>query len=176
MNVIELPTIDAKTSLLNVVIEVPKGTRNKWKYDEKLQLFRLSKVLPAGSVFPFDFGFLPSRRSPDGAPLDVLVFSEEPAVVGAVLPVRLLGVIEAEQREAKKVSRNDRLLGVVETPYNRPREHTLDDLGPGLLDAVETFFITYNRAEGREFKPLARRDAEHARGLIDEARDSFRKN
>ena len=58
---------------LNVVIETPKGSRNKYNYDEKLGLFKLGGVLPSGASFPFDFGFVPSTVGGDGDPLDVLV-------------------------------------------------------------------------------------------------------
>ena len=93
---------DAGSGLVNVVVEAPRGSRNKYKYDERHGLFRLSKVLPLGACFPYDFGFIPSTRAEDGDPVDVLVLTEEPAFAGCVLPVRLLGVIEAEQTEGGK--------------------------------------------------------------------------
>lgn len=61
---------------VNVVIETPKGNRNKFKYDPGLGLFRINKVLPAGAVFPFDFGFIPATMEDDGDPLDILLFKE----------------------------------------------------------------------------------------------------
>ena len=80
---------DPNTGLVNVVIDTPKGSRNKYKYDEKSGLFRLSKVLPLGAVFPYDFGFIPATRGGDGSPMDVLVLMEEPTFAGCVVPVRL---------------------------------------------------------------------------------------
>ena len=80
---------------LNVIIETPKGSRNKYNYDEGLRLFKLGGVLPSGAVFPFDFGFVPSTTGGDGDPLDVLVLMDEPAFPGRVVDVRLVGVIEA---------------------------------------------------------------------------------
>src|SRR5438067_1085001 len=68
---------------LNVVIETPKGSRNKYNYDEKLRLFKLVGVLTSGAVFPFDFGFVPSTTGGDGDPLDVLVLMDEPAFAGS---------------------------------------------------------------------------------------------
>src|SRR3954469_6625001 len=84
---------------LNVIIETPKGSRNKFDFDEELGLFKLGGVLPAGAVFPFDFGFVPATRGGDGDPLDVLVLMDEPAFVGCLVAARLIGVIEAEQAE-----------------------------------------------------------------------------
>src|ERR671933_2536230 len=99
---------------LHVVIETPKGSRNKFKFDERLRLFRLSGVLPLGAVFPFDFGFVPCTSAPDGDPLDVLVLMDEPAFAGCLLTTRLIGVIEADQTEEGQTVRNDRLIGVAE--------------------------------------------------------------
>ncbi len=93
--------------LWNVVIETPKGSRNKFDYDPELGLFRLGGVLPLGAVFPFDFGFVPSTLGGDGDPLDVLTLMDEPAFTGCLVTVRLLGVIEAEQSEGGETTRND---------------------------------------------------------------------
>src|ERR687894_2250957 len=98
---------------LNVVIETPKGSRNKYNYDGKTGLFKLGGVLPAGASFPFDFGFVPSTVGGDGDPLDVLVLMDEPPFAGCLVRTRLVGVIEAEQTERDgETTRNDRLIGV----------------------------------------------------------------
>lgn len=88
--------IDTENGTLNVVIETPRGHRNKYSFDHELGLFRLGGVLTAGAVFPFDFGFLPGTLAADGDPLDVLVLMDEPAFPGCLIPARLLGAIEAE--------------------------------------------------------------------------------
>src|SRR5204863_796713 len=97
---------------LSAVIETPKGSRSKFKYDEEHGLFKLSGVLPAGAVFPFDFGFVPATVGEDGDPLDVLVLMDEPVFSGCFVAARLLGVIEARQTEDGKTERNDRLIAV----------------------------------------------------------------
>src|SRR5215212_8024826 len=86
-------------SHVNVVVETPQGSRNKYNFDERLGVFRLGGVLPAGAVFPFDFGFVPSTVGGDGDPLDVLVLMDEPAFPGCLVEARLLGVVEAVQTE-----------------------------------------------------------------------------
>jgi inorganic pyrophosphatase len=70
---------DANSGLLNMVVDTAKGSRNKYKYDEKTHMWRLSKVLPLGASFPFDFGFIPLTKREDGDPLDLLVLTEEHA-------------------------------------------------------------------------------------------------
>src|SRR5262245_39465179 len=116
--VIDLPVADADSGRVNVVVDTPKGCRNKYKFDEDHGQWRLSKVLPQGASFPFDFGFVPSTEADDGDPIDVLLIADEPTFVGCIVPSRLIGVLEAEQTEKGKTIRNDRLVAVVETPYN----------------------------------------------------------
>jgi inorganic pyrophosphatase len=142
--------------LVHVVVDTPKGSRNKYKYDETLRLYRLSKVLPLGIAFPYDFGFIPSTRAEDGDPLDVLLLGEEALFPGCLVTVRLVGVIQAEQTEHGKTFRNDRLMGAIETPVNRPAIQSIADLSTERLDEIEYFFMAYNHLEGRHFKPLGR--------------------
>src|SRR6188768_486559 len=89
----------ANQQTINVVIETPRGSRNKFHFDEKLRQFSLKKVLPAGSAFPYDFGFIRGTKAEDGDPLDVLVLMDESAFPGCQVESRLVGVIEAEQVE-----------------------------------------------------------------------------
>src|SRR6476661_1023701 len=100
------------SDVIHAVIETPMGSRNKFKYDEKLGFYALSGVLPQGMMFPHAFGFIPSTKAEDGDPEDVLVIMDEPTFTGCVVPSRLLGVIEAEQTEDGKSERNDRLIAV----------------------------------------------------------------
>jgi inorganic pyrophosphatase len=154
------------SGLVRVVVDTPKGSRNKYKYDETLGLYRLSKVLPLGSAFPYDFGFIPSTRAEDGDPMDVLVLGEEALFPGCLVTVRLVGVIQAEQTEHGKTFRNDRLMGAIETSVNRPAIQTLEDLRSEHLDEIEYFFITYNHLEGRHFKPVGRHGPATAEQLL----------
>lgn len=94
-----LDAFNSDTNQLNVIVDTPKGNRNKFEYDEKSELFKLSGLLPVEASFPYDFGFVPSTRAEDGDPLDVLLLMDDPAFVGCLVPARLLGVIEAEQTE-----------------------------------------------------------------------------
>jgi inorganic pyrophosphatase len=82
---------------LQVIIETPKGSRNKYAFDHDQRIFALKKVLPAGMAFPYDFGFIPSTLAGDGDPTDVLVLMDEPAFPGCLLKCRVIGIIEGEQ-------------------------------------------------------------------------------
>jgi inorganic pyrophosphatase len=141
-----------------VVVETPKGTPNKLKFDPGLGAFRLAKVLPVGMVFPYDFGFLPRTHAPDGDPLDVLILMDAPLFPGCIVPCRLIGVLECEQRERDgKVERNDRLLAVAEASTVHAGTDTIRDLSSAILDGIEAFFADYNRLAGKEFRVLRRR-------------------
>src|SRR5215204_2186106 len=162
---------------LNVVIETPKGSRNKYNYDENLGLFKLGGVLPSGASFPFDFGFVPSTLGGDGDPLDVLVLMDEPAFAGCLVRTRLVGVIEAEQTERDgETTRNDRLIGVAADARLHARVRTLEFLGPALLEEIEHFFVSYNQVKGKKFEPLGRFGPERARELVEEGMKSFRRS
>ena len=163
-----LPAVDPDSGRLNVVVDTPQGSRNKYKFDEQHGQWRLSKVLPQGMYFPYDFGFIPSTRGEDGDPLDVLLLADEPAFPGCVVPARLIGVLEAEQTEGGKTIRNDRLVAVVETPYNPAEYRSLEEASPQRLDEIEHFFVSYNKMEGRQFKPLARHGADRAWELLEQ--------
>ena len=99
-----LKPIDKHGRLLQVIIETPKGSRNKFAFDDKQNIFALKKVLPAGMTFPYDFGFLPKTLAPDGDPIDVLLLMDEPAYPGIAVRSRLIGIIEGEQLDGKSES------------------------------------------------------------------------
>jgi inorganic pyrophosphatase len=160
-----------RTGQVRAVLESPQGSRNKLKYEPSLGTFAVSASLPAGMAFPFDFGFLPSTKAADGDPLDILVLMDAPAYPGCVVPVRLLGAIEAEQRDGDgKPYRNDRIIGLAEGSTERGDPHTLADLDGHLLDEIETFFATYDGLRGKRFRPLRRVERAQARRLLDQSR------
>jgi inorganic pyrophosphatase len=136
---------------VNVIIETPKGSPNKLAFEPRVGTFVLKGVLPAGAVFPFDFGFVPSTRAQDGDPIDVLVLMDAPVFPGCLVPSRLIGVIEAEQTEEGKTERNDRLLAVASKSATHHSIRELNDLSPDLIAQIEHFFVSYNAAKGKRF-------------------------
>lgn len=163
-----LEPFDKKSEELNVIIETPQGSRNKYKFDEEKEIFMLGGILPLGASFPFDFGFIPNTLGEDGDPLDVLLLMDEPAFPGCLVPSRLLGVIEAEQTEDGKTERNDRLIAVACKSLTHDHINSLDDLNENLIEQIEHFFISYNDAKGKAFKPLGRFGAAKAKNLVAE--------
>ena len=163
---------------LQAVIEAPRGSANKLKFDPKRGVFTLHNVLPLGVAFPFDFGFVPGTLGEDGDPLDVLVLMDEPVFPGVVVPCRLIGVIEARQRpkDAPRAgaARNDRLIAVADKSHRHGDVRSLADLGDGMLAEIERFFVFYNDQKGVRFEPIGRAGKSAARRLIEAGRRAAR--
>ena len=154
---------------INVVIETPKGSHFKYKYDPKIRFFLVHKALPEGLTFPYDFGFIPKTKGEDGDPLDVLVFSEYSFLHKTVLPCKILGAIKAEQskeRKKQKMIRNDRILVVPEIPGIICPYNSLEDIPPEKIKEVENFFIYYNAIQDKTFKPLGTLTAKETKEVI----------
>ncbi len=128
--------------------------------------FKLKKILPAGMVFPYDFGFIPGTKGEDGDPLDVIIISEIKSFPGCIIDCRIIGAITAKQTEGSKTVRNDRFLAIPGVSQLFADVHSINDLPKDIIKQLETFFINYNELEGKKFKPLKRVDAKQALKLI----------
>jgi inorganic pyrophosphatase len=155
---------------VHVVIETPRGSRNKFKYDMKLGAFRLKTVLPLGAAFPYDFGFVPNTLADDGDPLDVLVLMDEPAFTGCIVRTRLVGVIKAEQCEGDGAVRNDRLIAVARKAHNFHGVRSLRQLDKTLIDELIHFFVSYNESKNRIFRVIGLGGPKSAHRLVGDAR------
>jgi inorganic pyrophosphatase len=165
----KVPARNDENGDVNVIIDTPKGNRNKYKYDEDKKLFVLSGVLTLGHSFPFNFGFIPTTKAPDGDPIDVLVLMDEPTPAGCLVQTRLIGVIEAEQTEEGKTFRNDRLLGVAAVSKDYSDVRSVKDVNRQLIEEIQHFFISYNQARGKEFRPLGVHGPERAVQLLEQS-------
>ncbi len=167
----QLASWDDQGRLL-VIVETPKGSRNKLSWNEEFGRFELTGILPAGAVFPYDFGFLPSTLAEDGDPLDLLLLLDDQTYPGVLVRSRLLGVIEAEQTEDGKTERNDRLIAVAHSSRTHSHLKTIDDLDQNLLKEIEHFFCSYNEVKGKQFCVIGRGGPDRAREVIERARRS----
>lgn len=155
---------------VHVVVETPKGSRNKLDFDPELGAFKLAGVLPEGHSFPYDFGFVPSTKAADGDPLDVLLLLNAPAFPGVVVEARLLGALEIEQHDKDgPTRRNDRLLAVAADSREHQHLRTISDLSAELLHEIEHFFQSYNEAKGGELRVLRRVGPKRAQVLLTQA-------
>jgi inorganic pyrophosphatase len=151
------------------IVETPRGSRQKIGYDPSTGAFRLRHVLAAGMSFPIDFGFIPSTRGEDGDPIDVMVWGDEPLFPGCQVDIRLIGVVEGIQTEKQQRVRNDRLMAVPLVTRRYAEVRSMDDLPPGLVSEITTFWVAYNRLRDRTYEVLNIGDAARAVGLVQAA-------
>jgi inorganic pyrophosphatase len=171
-NPVGLPSHDAEDAgVLQVIIETPKGRRNKYAFNPDQGIFELKKVLPVGMAFPYDFGFVPSTIAEDGDPVDVLVLMDEPAFTGCLLRCRLIGIIEGLQGKKKDCERNDRIVAVEEENHSYAHVKHIKDLGKKFVNELEGFFVNYHELSGKEYRILDVRGPKEARRRI---RDGLR--
>jgi len=161
---------------IDVVIETPKGSVQKYDYDPSSHFFKLKKILPTGMMFPYDFGFIPGTRGEDGDPLDIIVISEFNSFPGCVISCRVIGGIKAEQsaedgKNSKKMIRNDRYLAVPECSNIFENITTVNDLPKNIIKELEVFFEDYNRIEGKVFSALKILESKETMKLINANRE-----
>jgi inorganic pyrophosphatase len=150
---------DEPSTQLQVIIETPRGSRNKLKYDPGRKMYKLSKVMPEGMVFPYDFGYIPSTKADDGDPLDVLLLTDEPLFPGCLVDSRLIGVIEAEQEENGEKNRNDRLIAVATQSLLYSEIKSIAALNPVVLKQIKHFFVSYQRVRDVKVRILGQHGA-----------------
>ncbi len=165
--------LDPKKLECRAIIETPKNRRNKFDYDPESNLFELAGLLPEGMMFPFDFGFIPSTLGQDGDPLDVMVLMDEPAHVGCLLHVRIVGVIEAEQTQDGKTESNCRLIAVSVHSYSHEDVTSIKQISASVLNQLEAFFISYNKLHGKKFKVTGRGGPKRALNIIKDGIKAF---
>ena len=172
-----LKPVDANDDdVIKVVIETPKGSRNKYAFDPEEKAFTLKKVLPAGMAFPYDFGFVPSTEAEDGDPLDVLVLMDEPGFPGCVVKSRVVGVIEGEQGTGKKTERNDRVVAVDIANHQWKHIDHIDSLGKQFVKELEEFFVNYHDLTGKEYRVLDVKGPGGARKCVEVAMKAAKKS
>ncbi len=135
--------------IVNVIIEIPKASHNKYEFDKEQGVFRLDRVLYSPVHYPADYGFIPQTVADDGDPLDVLVIGDDPLFVGCLLEARPIGLLEMVDD-----SENDRKVLAVQQANPRFNVLTtlesLKDLDPHLLDEIANFFEVYKKLEGKK--------------------------
>jgi inorganic pyrophosphatase len=128
---------------LDVVIEIPRGSRNKYEYDHEKHVIRLDRRLFSATVYPTDYGFVPDTLAEDGDPIDVLVLLEDSTFPGCYVEVRVVGVFWMEDEKGPDA----KLLCVPSHDPNYDRVRELGDVQPLLLDEIEHFFEVYKMLE-----------------------------
>jgi inorganic pyrophosphatase len=151
-------------------IEIPRGSRNKYEYDEQSGRFVLDRVLYSSVHYPTDYGFITETLAEDGDPLDVLVLVQEPTFPGCIIPARLLGGLDMHDEKGSDFK-------VLAVPIGDPRfahVRSLADIGEHWLREIETFFDTYKLLEPKQTEVLGWHEFEETRQVVATCRDRFR--
>ena len=162
--------MNAQTDTVNALIEIPKGSRNKYEYDERTGKLLLDRVLYSSVHYPTDYGFIPETRAPDGDPLDILVVIHEPTFPGCIVPARPIGGLDMLDEKGSDFK-------ILAVPTGDPRFDTtreLRDLEPHWLKEIETFFATYKLLEGKPTEVRGWHTTAEAWQAIAQARVAFR--
>lgn len=154
---------------IEVFIEIPKGSRNKYEYDHQQNVIRFDRMLFSSVHYPTDYGFLPDTLSGDGDPLDALILVSEPTFPGCVIQARAVGLFVMHDEKGE----DEKILGV--PLYDPLWNHitALDDVPPHLLKEVEHFFSVYKDLESKQTRIEGWKDEKHAVAAIVKAQKSY---
>lgn len=133
-----------ESGVFRVVVEVPRGSRVKLKYEPKDAVFTFDRALATGLAYPYDWGFIPGTMADDGDPIDAMVLGDEPTWPGVVIPAKLIGMIRLSQRPLGKRTRqrNDRIVAARADDVRRYGERRLPRKQ---LEQLEEFFIAASK-------------------------------
>jgi inorganic pyrophosphatase len=151
--------------IVEVVVEIPRGSRNKYEYDKKRGIFVLDRVLYSSVHYPTDYGYIPGTLAEDGDPLDALVIVNEPTFPGCHILTRPIGMLDMTDEHG----RDHKILAV---PVSDPRFQSitsLNSLDPHWLAEIDNFFRTYKTLEGVETEVVGWEDVDSVARVIDEA-------
>jgi len=158
-----------KNNSLTVIIEIPKGSRNKYEYDPKIKRIKFDRMLFSSVHYPSDYGYIPDTLAGDGDALDVLVLVSEPTFPGCVIETHPIGLFEMEDEKGK----DEKILCVpVHDPLWNHITH-IDQVPPHLLKEIEHFFSIYKDLEAKTTKVKGWAGLEEALKIIEESRKRF---
>ncbi|MEQ8821839.1 MAG: inorganic diphosphatase [Sumerlaeia bacterium] len=158
----DLSVGDNAPDLINCIVEIPKGSRNKYELDKATGLFHLDRTLYSPMIYPGDYGLIPRTHYDDGDPLDVLIICNEPTFTGCIVEARPIAVFRMRDKDAN----DDKIVCV---PEGNPFFREFRDVGnipPHFLEEVAHFFSVYKDLEGHRVNPVGWGGAEEAREAI----------
>jgi len=168
----DIPAGDDPPRLVNMVIEVVTGSRDKYEYNSDWESFVLDRIIPSSVVFPVDYGFVPRTYYDDDDPLDVMVLTHEPLKVGCIVKVRVIGalVVEDEGGEDAKI------LSALVNDARFDGYNDISDVHPHELREIQEFFETYKRLEPHKWARFKEwKDSHDAQKIVTYSMEKYRK-
>lgn len=152
-----------KPGIINVLIEIIGGSKNKYEYDKDLQAFALDRVLYSSVQYPCDYGFVPNTLADDGDPLDGMVLMDEPTFPGCIIAARPIGFLEMIDGG----DRDEKILCVPEKDPRYSKVRSLSDIAPHRLDEIAEFFRTYKNLEKKVTEIRGWQDVDQVMPLVE---------
>ncbi|MEA5577031.1 inorganic diphosphatase [Anabaena sp. UHCC 0451] len=152
-----------KPGVINVLIEIPGGSKNKYEFDKELNAFALDRVLYSSVKYPYDYGFIPNTLADDGDPLDGMVMMDEPTFPGCVIPARPIGYLEMIDGG----DRDEKILCVPDKDPRYAHVKSLKDIPNHRLDEIAEFFRSYKNLEKKVTEILGWQDVEMVQPLVE---------
>ncbi len=156
--------------LINVLIEIPAGSKNKYEFDKDMGAFILDRVLFASVQYPYDYGFVPNTLADDGDPLDGMVIMDQPTFPGCVIAARPIGMLEM-------IDGGDRDEKILCVPAEDPRYadvKSLDDIATHRLDEIAEFFRTYKNLEKKVTEITGWQNVDQVMPLVQQCIDAVK--
>lgn len=167
----DLPAGDKPPEMLNMVIEVTSGSRDKYEYNKAWEAFVLDRIIPSSVVFPVEYGFVPQTWYDDGDPLDIMVLSFAKLTVGCVVKVRVIGALIIED----EAGMDAKILSVLTSDARFEGYHDIIDVHKHRLIEIQEFFETYKRLEPHKWaKAKEWKNAKEAMEIVKYAMEKYR--
>ena len=151
------------------IVEIPKGSRNKYEWDHEHGMIKLDRFLFSSTVYPTDYGFVPDTLSLDGDPLDVMVLVSEPTFPGCLIEVRVVGVLRMDDEKG----RSDKLVCVPADDPSWDEVEGIDGLAEQLRSEIQHFYSMYKQPEGKQVDVHGWDGRDAAEAAIEEGRRRF---
>jgi inorganic pyrophosphatase len=152
-----------KPGILNVLIEIPGGSKNKYEFDKDLQAFALDRVLYSSVRYPYDYGFVPNTLADDGDPLDGMVIMDEPTFPGCIIAARPIGMLEMIDGG----DRDEKILCVPDKDPRYAHVKSIKDIAPHRLEEIAEFFRSYKNLEKKVTQILGWQDVDKVAPLVE---------
>ncbi|AFZ35507.1 Inorganic pyrophosphatase [Stanieria cyanosphaera PCC 7437] len=159
-----------KPGLINVLIEIPAGSKNKYEFDKDMNAFALDRVLFSSVQYPYDYGFVPNTLADDGDPLDGMVLMDQATFPGCVIAARPIGMLEMIDGG----DRDEKILCVPDADPRYRNVNSLKDVAPHRLDEIAEFFKTYKNLEKKVTQILGWQDVDQVKPLVEQCIKAYK--
>jgi inorganic pyrophosphatase len=159
-----------KPGVINVLIEIPAGSKNKYEFDKDLNAFALDRVLYSSVQYPYDYGFVPNTLADDGDPLDGMVIIDQPTFPGCIIAARPIGMLEMIDGG----DRDEKILCVPDADPRYSNVTSLKDIASHRLDEIAEFFKTYKNLEKKVTQILGWHDVDKVKPLVEQCIQAYK--